>query len=556
VRIRKASSLWQGRDESNPDVTAGLLRAQWDGGRLLAFSGLDGSTDFEKGLVVRTAFGKPGLDVKLPGECRILFPDLGAMECIVTGDCFIVRGANAELRGAFLDACHLLIEGPCEARSPDRAITVTTKRNRTLIASASRCEEAKVDADVEGAIRDRRRWLETLPLPSTIPASSRHALLRAVNLMKTQVSTPEGRIRHRWTTPDRWPHARMWLWDSVFHAIGWRHLDVSVARDAITAVFDVQRDDGFMPHMGSPREISSITQPPVLAFGVKLVNDVDPRPEWIEALYPKLAAYLEWDVRNRDTDGAGLVEWATSGDPHCRCDESGMDNSPRFDATTSLDAVDFNSFLALEFEVMSGFAAALGRGADSEKWKGMHSRLCALIRERFWSERSGFFLDYDNERRTHSPVLASSGFLPLICGAATEAQAGRLASLLRDPEMFQTRFPVSCIAKSDTQHYRKDMWRGPVWININWYVALGLDRYGMAQEAADLRRRTMEEIERFNESHGVFFEYYDDRREVDPPEMHRKGSCAPEKSPYHQVIHDYGWTATLYADMVFSCLRG
>ncbi len=62
----------------------------------------------------------------------------------------------------------------------------------------------------------------------------------------------------------------------------------------------------------------------------------------------------------------------------------------------------------------------------------------------------------------------------------------------------------------------------------------------------------MKEIEQSCERFGTLFEYFDDRREIDPPALLRKGSCAPEVSPYHQVIHDYGWTATLYVDLVFS----
>ena len=52
------------------------------------------------------------------------------------------------------------------------------------------------------------------------------------------------------------------------------------------------------------------------------------------------------------------------------------------------------------------------------------------------------------------------------------------------------------------------------------------------------------------DAHGVFFEFYDDRETVPPPNLLRKGKCAPEESPYHQVVHDYGWTATLYVDLV------
>jgi neutral trehalase len=284
-------------------------------------------------------------------------------------------------------------------------------------------------------------------------------------------------------------------------------------------------------------------------MGAKLVDAVAPSLAWVEELYPKLCAYIAWDMAHRDSDGNGLLEWFIEGDPSCRSGESGMDNSPRFDRATQMDAVDFNAFLALECEVLSEFATRLGRHADSAAWKGHHARLCRLIENRLWSDEFQFYMDYDLDARAHSPVLASSGFLPLICGAPSKERARVLAKHLADPEMFGTAFPIPSIAAKDARHYAKDMWRGPTWININWLVAQGFDRYGMPEVAARLRARTVAEIERFTENYGVFFEFYDDRQEVDPPALLRKGKCAPHESPMHQAFHDYGWTATLYLDL-------
>lgn len=42
---------------------------------------------------------------------------------------------------------------------------------------------------------------------------------------------------------------------------------------------------------------------------------------------------------------------------------------------------------------------------------------------------------------------------------------------------------------------------------------------------------------------------------VAPPKLWRKGKCAPEVSPYNQVFHDYGWTATLYVDLTYRGYR-
>lgn len=147
------------------------------------------------------------------------------------------------------------------------------------------------------------------------------------------------------------------------------------------------------------------------------------------------------------------------------------------------------------------------------------------------------------------PVRASE---PLICGAATKAQAKQLARHLSAPKMFGTAFPVPSIAVKDTDHYAKDMWRGPVWINLNGLIAFGFARYGYTDIAAALRSQTIRSIEKCYEEYGVLFEFYDDRQEIAPPELRHKGQCSPERSPYHQVVHDYGWTASLYVDLLYS----
>ncbi len=531
--------------------TDALRRSEWHGGQLMAFSALDGVTDAGNALTARTAFDAPGLDIKLPARCHIRFPAQADPDNTVAGDWFRVGGT----RGAFLDTYHLLIEGPCKVVDTEPRISVAVDAHRTLIGSASHFDGSRIAADIDAALGARSRWLDALRLPAGLSPAAARTLLKALSVMKTQVYTPEGRIRHRWTTPDRWPHWHMWLWDSAFHAIGWRHVDPAIARDAISAVLDMQAPDGFIAHMMNPSGTSDITQPPVLALAAKLVHEVAPDGEWIATIYPKLRAYVEWDLAHRDLDGSGLVEWKIDGDPHCRSGESGMDNSPRFDVAARMDAVDFNSFLALECEILAEFAVSLNRSADAAKWKVKHAHLCRLINDRLWSEKARFFMDYDIERKEHSPVLASSGFLPLICGAASRTQANRLAECLADPAMFGTAFPVPSIAAKDTKHYAKDMWRGPVWINLNWLIIRGFERYGMQEVAASLRTQTMQEIEKACDKYGVLFEFYDDRGEVDPPKLLRKGKCAPEQSPMHQAFHDYGWTATLYADMAYATGR-
>lgn len=527
-----------------------LYRDQWAAGQLMAFSGLDGPTDYEHGLTARTT--RNGIDIMLPGACTLSFPETTKGSFLIAGDFFEINAPPHSVKGAFLDAHHFLLKGPCRVTASSDQIAIVQRSGLTLIGTRAKFDERRINDILDNAIIARRRWLVQQRIPTESPEAKQYTLAKALSLMKTQVYTPQGNIQHRWTTPDRWPHRALWLWDSAFHALGWRHFDRGLARDMIEAVLDIQRPDGFIAIMARPQTVSSITQPPILTFAAKLINDIDPVPDWIASIYPKLCNYIRWDLANRDSDGAGLVEWMIEGNIHCRSGESGMDNSPRFDSATRLDAVDFNSFLALECELLAGFALALKRADDARLWSEQRNKLCRLIDQRLWSEKEGFYFDFDVEQKHPSPVMANAGFLPLICGAAAKEQAARLAEHIRNPQTFGTPLPVPTIAAKDTLHYSKDMWRGPVWINMNWLIAYGFDRYGMADIANDIREKTMRAIEHFYEIYGCLFEFYDDRNEVDPPRLLRKGKLAPEESPFHQCFHDYGWTATLYADMMLT----
>jgi putative isomerase len=526
--------------------------SRWHTGNLLAFSHLDGPTDYENGLVARTVTN--GLDIKWPGDCGIRFRD-DIRSARVASDWFDARGrSGAPIRGVLLDAHHLLINGDCEILSITAAVATTSSEGRLLLGSASHFNPALLAADFDEALKARRHWLADtgVCLPdSPLSPAARNALARAASQMKGQVSSPEGLIHHAWTTPDRWPHRAMWLWDTAFHAIGWRHLDPALARSMISAVLDTQRGDGLIPLMTSPRERAVMTQPPVLALAAQLVLEKSDDAGWLAEIYPGLCAYVRWSATHRDIDGGGMVEWFIDKNPECRSGESGMDNSPRFDGAIPLDAPDFNAFLAGEYEVLSGFARRLGKAGEAAHWSTLHGRLCRLMNEKLWSAEHSLYCDRDPVSGTLTPVLSSAGFLPLLCGAPDEKRARAMAAHLENPATFGTHLPIPSIAACRGEYYSKDMWRGPVWININWLVARGLERYGLHEAAERLRHLTLRELEWSCALHGTFFEYYDDRGQVEPSRLLRKGKNIPGEHP-HQAIHDYGWSATLYVDWLLS----
>jgi len=431
-------------------------------------------------------------------------------------------------------------------------VRIKRGQGRVLLGVRSHFNEELICADFDAAWRARRRWLESITPPAGLSDAERSAFYKACSMMKGQLRSPVGNFRCRWTTPDRWPHRWLWLWDSVFHAIGLRHIDPEAAKDILSAIFAAQHQDGFVPHMTTLDKSSFITQPPVIALGIKMVLEKTDDIEWLRDLYAKNKHFLEWVMANRDSDGGGLVEYAIEADANCRSGESGMDNSPRFDSATQLDAPDFNAFLSLDCEIMAEFALRLNLKADVTFWQNQHRRLNDLINERLWDEDAGLYVDYDVKADRRSTVLSSAGFLPLLSGTPTKERAARLAAHLENPSTFGTPFPIPSISREQSEFYSKDMWRGPVWINLNYLVALGLERSGYVGLAEKLRAKTCAEIEKFHSKYGTFFEFYDDRCECNPPQLLRKGINDFDLSPYHQPFSEFGWSATLYIDMLFS----
>lgn len=512
----------------------------WHPGQLVCFSGMDGRTDHACGLVGRTSAGRV-LRVELPALLELQLDTQG--EAALVHD-VIYSGLTVAV---VLDAHHLLVDGPCRTTGPTPPEFMILRRGeRTLIGVASHWHPEAIGTDVGALGADRLDWLKCLQIPDGDRSDATYR--KAADMMRGQVYSPEGRFKTRWSTPDRWPHRDLWLWDSAFHAIGWRHLNPRVARELLDAVIATQREDGFIPHQSNPAMISGVTQPPVLALAAGLIDEADPDDAWLAKVYPAIQRQLEWNLEQRDHDGGGLCEWAVDDtNPNNRCDESGMDNSPRFDTAILLDAVDFNSYLAHECEWMAVFADRLGRTDGAVRWRERHGRLVALINARLWDEESGFYFDREVAADSgHPGIWAATGFLPLLCGAADSEQVDRLIRHLAPGGKFDTAVPVASTPPGEPG-YTRDMWRGPVWINMNWFIVRGLERAGRPELAAELRRRTCAEIERWHASHGTIFEFYDTEGRTPPPELPRKGRNDPSK-PFHQAIHDYGWSATLYVD--------
>ncbi len=545
------------------EISTLALPDVWGEGALFAFSGLDGDTDSHTGFMA--TFGAEKYDLLFHTPERFILeirPPQDSVVKVATGDVLIVETPGGWLCVTYV-AWHTLVglypEGAHIELKPlvwldedsNEYEHLEIGNGRFVFSYGTTQEEAEKRGkaarklDIAAVIRSRLESYRQLPQTH---ASDDRLLRKCFSVMRVNTLAPEGVIRQTWSTPDRFPHKRMWLWDSVFHSLAMNCFAPEVAADFLLAVLDTQREDGMIPHFSGPDERTSrITQPPILAWGVWENYKVHQDGARLHEALPKLERYLEWNLANRDQNGNHLLEWFIEGDPLCRSGESGLDNSPRFDEAILLDAVDFSTFQARDMAYVAQLWRALGEPERAVVWEERAAAIRHAIHTLLWDDESGFYYDRDFEGHLSS-VMAVTGFLPLLLEDIPADRTDRLTGRLKDPDTFNTAFPIPSVAVNDPR-WSTDMWRGATWINLNYLVIQGLRFHKRHAEADWLADLTISHVGTYYERYGVLFEFFDAKDERPPTQCDRKG---PHREPYDiyrkmDSIRDYHWTAALTA---------
>lgn len=557
-----------------------MIPKKWGQGQLFAFSALDGESLFSDDFTGTLCGDKIGvifntncrrtlftgdINKDLSPEIKCVASDIIEINTqkgnfsMIFEERHLVVGEYIDDTGVFVNLggeCKTIRNGDIEIHNTDDGeYTAILKRTGKFAFAYGKskkevinlCEKG-IDADIEQLKSQKKK-----PFENKLPEDNKYSSLYAkcISVMRSQLYSPEGNIKRIWSTPDRLPHRNMWLWDSIFHAIGHRHLDTTVAQNLILALFDVQNDDGFIPHMAKPDYKSDITQPPVIGWGAWLVYEKSHDKEFLKTVFEKNKNFLLWCQNNRRKTEKELYSWHTNPEKNNRCDESGMDNSPRFDTESDLYAIDLSCYMANEARLMKKIADELGDNANAEFFNLWHEEIKADINSTMWCEDDGFYYDYDIENNCFNKVQSVASFLPIFAGVCDERQAEALIVHLKNPDEFGTEFPIPSISKKD-QTFGSDMWRGPVWINYNYMISAGLADHGYGDLSRKIKDKTLDVINEWYNRTGTVYEFYDSENKIPPSCFNRKGEVF---EPYdfrikYQSIRDYGWSITLAFDLM------
>lgn len=354
-------------------------------------------------------------------------------------------------------------------------------------------------------------------------------------------------------SPGLYPH--QWNWDSAFCALGWSALDVERAWRELELLVAAQDAEGMIAHIAfdpaartywpgpewwggrtgrDGRPVSAITQPPVAATCLALLQERHPQPpERVRPIVLALHRWHRWFMTRRLVAGEPVIvhPW-----------ESGRDNAPEWDVPLSrvtpcdeallqrrdtgfVDAAqrpatrDYRRYLALvalmadagwdqrtlaergAFRVLdpgftavlaaacddlAGVAARLGDAEVADEEAAWSDALASALRARLGEDGRAGVVDLVTGERFPGcgaadaltellpglPSRAASAVADLVVGGALDSAVGVRSTSVGSPGF-------------DAVNY----WRGPVWANVTWLTALGLERRGLTAAAAVLRDR-------------------------------------------------------------------
>ena len=151
----------------------------------------------------------------------------------------------------------------------------------------------------------------------------------------------------------------------------------------------------------------------------------------------------------------------------------------------------FNSILATAEDDLAELWRELG--ADGRRAREAAQGIRGALSER-WDDRRALYVEDGGDESAGETI---DGLFPLYGRVPSAEQARRLFDeALWAPERFgpspEAPWPVTSASKASLAFDARRYWRGPVWVNVNWFLARGLEQAGLGEEARQLAELTLE----------------------------------------------------------------
>jgi hypothetical protein len=351
-----------------------------------------------------------------------------------------------------------------------------------------------------------------------------------------------------YTAPSPGIYSQQWFWDSCLHSLVWSELgEKKRALQELESLAFGKGDKPFFPHMIFWKRIrniywwffdtlypsknySELIQPPLIGFSLRKLQKNGIDVEQIREISEEVLNYYKFILRVRDPDSSNLITiihpW-----------ESGLDSSPKFDlkltnrrfmrtrqwlrmrnllkesqrhdwnqenmarkSSFKVKCVLTNTLCAWGMESFSSVLDALKMNEEAVFIREKSDSILQSLVEHCWNEKDGLFYDLDvkNQGNEQVHVKTITSLMPLLLNIPKDIEQN-LISHLTDPKEFWPKYPVPTVSMDEKTFNPKDiplLWRGPTWINTNFFLWNGLKRHKETKIAKELTEKTLNLIKK------------------------------------------------------------
>ena len=321
-----------------------------------------------------------------------------------------------------------------------------------------------------------------------------------------------------------------WVWDTMFQLIAFAPLNQdTVIRNVFENYWNAIDKNpeapkgsfryGMVPNFINPQNWPPLgySQIPILGWGCWSIYQQTNDIELIKRAFPYLELFDRWYSTERDIDQDELIEFGAykpigtsdilqtaryeTFDFNPAMDDMQLTVNPNHESGNwygNVEGVEQTCFLILQEQAIVKIALILGEKDRANFYQKLVEKRINAVRAKMWDPKTQFFysLDRDSDKKIMTKNLMA--FLTLTCGAATNTQAEALLKHLTNPNEFWSKLPVPTCSLDDPKYDTKIgkqpqlMWRGDVWPATNYFVSMGLQKYGYRQTAEDLTNKMLE----------------------------------------------------------------
>jgi putative isomerase len=380
-----------------------------------------------------------------------------------------------------------------------------------------------------------RRWRDWFARVPTVAEPYQDRYYYAWWVMGNNLVDPLGHVTHEAMMPSKVQYVGIWNWDACFHALAFRHVDPVLARNQLRTMLACQLPDGMIPDAVYDEAVvadlehplrAEVTKPPIMAWAALKLHEADPDLDFLQEIYVPLVRWNAWWFSMNDDDADGLAQY---NHPY----SSGLDNSPLWDYGMPVESPDLNTYLCVQMGSLAMMAEALGMDAEGAMWRRRAAAIVRRMIEDYWDEEAGLFRALHNNQPI--PVITPFNLYPLWTGQLPDSIRDRLIAHLTDPDKFWGEYVIPSVARNDPHYDPETMWRGPIWVNINYIFIEALRQIGEHALARDLLEKTLDLVM----SQPGIYEYYNSET-GEPPAT---------------ATSAFGWTAAIFTDLAIQASR-